>query len=249
MSASPPQSGLRRDVIWQKADTTANYHRSRQGIPFADAQFDIVGRVLRAHDVEVERMLDLGCGDGIATQAMLDRFPVSQAGLVDFSEPMLDAARERFVTSTTDLQIVVGDMLESDWFPEVRSTGPYDMVISRYAIHHLPDARKQTLYGEVLSLLRPGGMFVNIEHVKSVNSQYQAAFDCMLVEGIHALAEDRQTIEDSERAYRNRQDAETNILATVDVQCDWLRDIGFNDVECPFKALELAVIAGRKPKD
>jgi hypothetical protein len=90
-------------------------------------------------------------------------------------------------------------------------------------------------------------MFVNIEHVKSPNAQYQAAFDRMLVEGIHGLAGDRQTIEDAENAYRNRQDAETNILAPVDDQCAWLREIGFVDVDCAFKALELAVFGGRKP--
>jgi len=239
--------GVRRDVIWRQADTTANYHRSRPGVPFAEAQFDIVERVVRAHDVEVECLLDLGCGDGIAAQAMIDRFPVNRAVLVDFSEPMLEAARDRFAASDADVGIVFGDMLGSDWLPAVRPVAPFDLVISRYAIHHLPHERKQSLYAEILDLLRPGGMFVNIEHVSSPNLEYQSAFDRMLVEGIHALAGDRQTIEDAERAYRNRQDAETNILAPVETQCDWLRDIGFVDVDCPFKALELAVFAGRKP--
>ncbi len=237
----------RRDVIWQEPDTTANYHRSRPGIPFADAQFDIVERVLRAHAIEVGHVLDLGCGDGIATQAMLDRYPVVKAVLVDFSEPMLSGARERFVASDTDVQIVFGDLLGSDWVSAVRPAGPFDLVISRYAIHHLPHERKRSLYAEILELIRPGGMFVNIEHVRSPNVEYQSAFDRMLVEGIHALACDRQTIEDVERAYRNRQDAETNILAPVETQCEWLREIGYVDVDCVFKALELAVFAGRRP--
>lgn len=237
----------RRDVIWQQADTTANYHRSRPGIPFADTQFDIVERVLRAHEIEVGHVLDLGCGDGIATQAIIDRFAVVNAVLVDFSDPMLQAARDRFAALEADVRIVSGDMLGSDWLPDVRAFAPFDLVISRYAIHHLPDERKQSVDTDILGLLRPGGMFVNIEHVRSPNLQYQGAFDRLLVEGIHALAEDRQTVEDAERAYRNRQDAETNILAPVEVQCEWLRDIGFVDVDCVFKALELAVFCGRKP--
>ncbi len=248
--ASPGMAPVaRRDVIWQEADTTTNYHRARPGIPFADAQFDIVERVLTAHKVEVECLLDLGCGDGIATEAMLDRFPVSKAVLVDFSEPMLAAARERFGSSTTDTNIVVGDLLGSGWIADARSHAPFDLVISRYAIHHLPHARKQSLYAEILDLLKPGGMFVNIEHVSSPNVEYQSAFDRMLVEGIHALAGDAQTIEDVERAYRNRKDAETNILAPVETQCEWLREIGYVDVDCVFKALELAVFAGRRPEE
>ncbi|MGI8963336.1 MAG: class I SAM-dependent methyltransferase [Thermomicrobiales bacterium] len=236
----------RKDVVWQQADTTANYHRSRQAVPFAEAQFEIVERVLRAHEVEVLHMLDLGCGGGIATQAMIDRFPVSRAALVDFSEPMLDAARQRFVDTEVDRRIVPGDLLVNDWLAEVEQSAPFDLVVSRYAIHHLPHERKRSLYAETFDLLRPGGMFINIEHVQSPNAEYQAAFDRMLIEGIHGLAEDRETIEDTERAYRNRQDADTNILAPVEDQCAWLRAIGFVDVDCSFKALELAVFGGRR---
>ncbi len=247
--ASQAGSGARRDVIWQEPDTTANYHRLRPGIPFADAQFDIVERVLRAHDIEVEHVLDLGCGDGIATQAMLERFPVSTAVLVDFSKPMLRGAKGRFAASDADVEIVCGDLLGSDWLTAVRPVAPFDLVISRYAIHHLPHERKQSLYAEILDLLRPGGMFVNIEHVQSPNVEYRSAFDRMLIEGIHALACDLQTIEDVARAYRNRQDAETNILAPVETQCDWLRELGYVDVDCAFKALELAVFGGRRPEE
>ena len=39
-----------------------------------------------------------------------------------------------------------------------------------------------------------------------------------------------------------------NILAPVGDQCDWLREIGFEDVDCYFKIFELAVFGGRKPK-
>jgi ubiquinone/menaquinone biosynthesis C-methylase UbiE len=237
----------RKDVAWQRADTATSYHQSRKGIPFADAHFDITERVLRAHQLEVQRMLDLGSGDGIATQAMLDRFPVERAVMVDFSEPMLHAARQRFASTDLDIEIIHGDMLGSDWLPAVERSGPFDLVISRFAIHHLPHPRKQSLYREIFGLLRPGGMFVNVEHVQSPNASYQQAFEDMLIEGIHALAANRQTIEDVEQAFRKRQDAETNILAPVEEQLDWLRAIGFVDVDCAFKALELAVLAGRKP--
>ncbi len=247
MTAQSTEATDRKDVVWQCADTSNNYHQSRKGIPFVDAHFDITERILRAHGVEVQQLLDLGSGDGIATQAMIDRFPVRKAVLVDFSEPMLSAAKARFKDAPVEIEIVNGDMIESAWMPDIQRAAPFDMVISRFAIHHLPHERKRSLYAEIFEVLRPGGMFVNIEHVQSPNAQYQAAFDRMLVEGIHGLAGDRQTIEDAERAYRNRQDAETNILAPVEDQCGWLREIGFVDVDCAFKALELAVFAGRRP--
>jgi len=237
----------RKDVVWQAAATTANYHRSRRGIPYAEDHFDIARRVLEAHGLGVRTLLDLGCGDGIATQAMVDLFPVERAVLVDFSEPMLEAARERFRDSDVAVAVGHGDLLGSDWVDGVRRETGYDLVISRFAIHHLPHARKQSLYAEIFDLLRPGGMFINIEHVQSPTAAYQDAFERMLIEGIHALHEDRETIEETERAFRARQDAETNILAPVEDQCRWLREIGFTDVDCSFKAFELSVFGGRRP--
>lgn len=237
----------RKDVVWQREDTVASYQLSRQGLPFVDAQFDLVGRVLQAHDSVPRSVLDLGCGDGIAAQAMVDRFPVEKLVLVDFSEPMLAQARERFASTSLSVSTLNGDLLGSDWLPDVSSNAPFELVVSRYAIHHLPDERKRTLYGEVFELLRPGGWFVNLEHVQSVNAQYQTAFEGLLIDGIHSVAMDDRSREDVERSFHQRQDADTNLLAPVEVQCDWLREIGFADVDCLFKALELAIFAGRRP--
>ena len=47
--------------------------------------------------------------------------------------------------------------------------------------------------------------------------------------------------------YHNRPDKAANILVPVEVQCDWLRACGFGDVDCYFKAFELAVFGGRRP--
>lgn len=43
-----------------------------------------------------------------------------------------------------------------------------------------------------------------------------------------------------------RPDKVENILASVDDQCHWLRQIGFGDVDCFFKVFELALFDGRK---
>jgi hypothetical protein len=47
--------------------------------------------------------------------------------------------------------------------------------------------------------------------------------------------------------YDQRPDKAANILAPVEEQCAWLRAVGFVDVDCFFKAFELAVFGGRKP--
>lgn len=50
-----------------------------------------------------------------------------------------------------------------------------------------------------------------------------------------------------EAEFRNRPDKDANILSPVELQCDWLREIGFEEVDCYFRVYELAIIAGRRP--
>jgi hypothetical protein len=50
-----------------------------------------------------------------------------------------------------------------------------------------------------------------------------------------------------EKTYYARLDKAANILAPVEAQCQWLREIGYTDVDCYLKVFELAVFGGRKP--
>ena len=42
----------------------------------------------------VSRFLDLGAGDGPLSAVLLSRYPAAEPVLLDFSPPMLDAARD-----------------------------------------------------------------------------------------------------------------------------------------------------------
>lgn len=247
MSEEYVDAGARRDVIWQDSAIAATYRQARRGIPFANDHFDIANRAILAHGIDVRRILDLGAGDGIAVAALLERHPVESAVLVDFSEPMLQEARSRLASVDARVDFVWGDLRDSDWRPAVERAGPFDLVVSRFAIHHLPDRRKRSLYGEILDLLRPDGLFIHIEHVSSLSPVYEHAFYQSIAEGIHRAESGKRSVDEIIAVYSHTDERAANILAPVDVQQDWLRDVGFVDVDCLFKAFEIAVFAGRKP--
>ncbi|MDP8218326.1 MAG: hypothetical protein P9M03_06345 [Candidatus Theseobacter exili] len=52
--------------------------------------------------------------------------------------------------------------------------------------------------------------------------------------------------EDIIQEFRSRHDKDANVVALVENQCDWLKEIGFADVDCFFKIFEIAIFAGRK---
>ena len=180
----------RQDTIWKDASVAANYGSSRSAIPFVDMHFEIMHRLLNESGIEVGNLLDLGAGDGLASAEVMKHQPVQSVTLTDFSDPFLDAARERFADSDLDVEFVAGDFRENDWHPAVEARGPFDMVVSRFAIHHIPDEMKKSLYGKVLEWLKPGGMFVQIEHTASPSELYNAAYDRMMVEHLTAARGD-----------------------------------------------------------
>lgn len=237
----------RQDTIWQNAAVAANYGVSRSAIPFVDMHFEVMHRLLDSAGLKVENLLDLGAGDGIATAEVMRHQPVQKATLQDFSDPMRDAARDRFSGSDLDTSFVSGDFRRSDWHQAIEQRGPFDLIVSRFAIHHIPHEMKRALYEKVFSWLKPGSMFVQIEHVESASALYNRAYDKLMVECLHAASGGDDDFEEVFESYRNRADGGANILAPVWDQIEWLREIGFTDADCAFKCFELSVFAGRKP--
>jgi tRNA (cmo5U34)-methyltransferase len=171
---------------------------------------------------DARRVLDLGTGDGrLLTLLRVDRRQMLGVGL-DFSEPMLEAARKRFAD---DRRV---ELVEYDLAEPLPALGRFDAVVSSFAIHHLEHERKRALYGEVFDLLEPGGVFANLEHVASSTHRLHLAF-------FTAIGEPLEDEDPSDR------------LLDVETQLGWMRELGFDDVDCYWKWLEMALLVGVKP--
>ena len=171
---------------------------------------------------DARRILDLGTGDG-RLLGLLSRGRPGIVGVgLDFSEPMLQAARERFAE---DRRIT---LIKHDLAEPLPALGRFDAVVSSFAIHHLEHERKRSLYGEVLDLLEPGAVFANLEHVASPSERVHIAF-------FAAIGEPLEDADPSDH------------LLGVETQLGWLRELGFDDVDCYWKWLEMALLVGVKP--
>jgi tRNA (cmo5U34)-methyltransferase len=242
----------RHDAVWKRDALVRTYLDGvRGGIPFGPEQIQVMLRVIAARGTPVCRFADLGCGGGALTQALLLQYPEAHATLVDFSEPMLDAAKKQLRGQRPVPRFAVADLATPAWRAAIAGRPPFDTVVSGYAIHHLTDERKRQLYAEIFDLLEPGGMFVNVEHVASRTAWIEAASDALMIDSLyvfHGRQGSEKTREQVADEFVHRPDKAANILAPVEAQCDWLRTIGYQDVDCYFKVFELAVFGGRRPQ-
>jgi tRNA (cmo5U34)-methyltransferase len=182
------------------------------------------GALLEQVPGDARRILDLGTGDGrLLSLLSHDRPGIVGVGL-DFSEPMLQAAHERFADERR-ITLINHDLAEP--LPG-EALGRFDVVVSSFAIHHLEHERKRSLYSEVFDLLEPGGVFANLEHVASPTERLHIAF-------FAAIGEPLEDADPSDR------------LLGVETQLGWLRELGFDDVDCYWKWLEMALLVGVKP--
>jgi len=205
---------------WVDAEHARAYLGSRDEIPYRAQGMTALAEFLPA---DVDRVLDLGTGDGVTLALVRELRPGAVGIAADFSVEMLALARARFAPEA-GVEVVehdLGDPLPTAW-------GVFDLVVSSFAIHHVPDPRKRALYGEIHDRLRPGGTFLNLEHVASPTPRLHVEFLAAL--GIDADDDDP-----------------SNILAPVGDQLDWLRSVGFRDVDCHWKWRELALLGAVRP--
>ena len=236
--------------VWQDEELVKRFLDGvRGGIPLVSAQFQTIKRLVKRLGFPVERFLDLGCGDGILSATVFEAFPDAHGVLMDFSQAMLDAADERFQDSGMEFTCLRGDYSQADWAESVGEFAPFDAVISGFSIHHQPDEIKRQIYEQIFSLLQPGGIFLNNEHVLSPTQWIEDASDDCFVDSLYQLHLKKGTGKSKEQVLQefvHRPDKEANILTLVEKQCEWLREIGFEDVDCYFKIFELAIFGGRR---
>ena len=94
------------------------------------------------------RLLELGTGTGETSRRVLARHPGATLVGIDASADMLAAAR------------LPGADLRCQRLEAPLPAGPFDLVFSALAVHHLDAAGKADLFIRVAAVLDPGGRFV-----------------------------------------------------------------------------------------
>jgi tRNA (cmo5U34)-methyltransferase len=154
--------------------------------------------------LRVQSILELGIGTGETTRRVLAHHPAARLTAIDSSAAMLERARSAFPDADLRLSAL------EEALPE----GPFDLVFSALAVHHLDGSGKRDLFRRVADVLVPNGLFVLGDVV------------------VPEREEDAQIPIDWEYDLPDR----------VDDQLEWLRAVGF-DPEVVWTFKDLAVMS------
>lgn len=159
-----------------------------------------------AAETRPERILDLGSGSGETARRVLSRFPEAELIGVDGNADMLGAAR----IALADYRVTLHQQRLQDPLPD----GPFDLVTSALAVHHLDGAAKTDLFRRVREVVSPGARFVLADLV------------------VPERPEDAYT----------EIDWVDDLPSSIDEQLGWLTDAGFSrDVRWRYKDLAVFV--------
>jgi tRNA (cmo5U34)-methyltransferase len=157
-----------------------------------------------------KRLLELGTGTGETARRVLARHPSSRLIGLDASPAMLDHARAVLPADRVELRVA----LLEDRLPN----GPFDVVFSALAVHHLDGAGKADLFRRIAGNVTRGGRFV----LGDVVVPEKPADVVTPIDGIHDMP------------------------STITEQLDWLTACGLQ-AAVAWTHRDLAVFVGRAP--
>jgi SAM-dependent methyltransferase len=192
---------------------------------------------------------------------VLEAFPEAEIIGIDFDPTLLCLARPRVAAYGSRARVMQADLRESDWMEAIGA--PVDAAVSATSLHWLAPASLAGLYQRVAEALRPGGIFLNADHVASecpaVQKAWEQSREKMRRDEGHGDADDWYGFLDAYGAALgvDMREAQRQAVGEWDEgpeegmplawHFDRLREAGFRDVDCFWRCDCDAVYGGLRP--
>jgi len=242
------------DHRWTESESATYRDLSRYAVPQRERQtaliVDRVGATAATGDV-----LEICCGEGLLTAALLEHLPAGRVLAYDGSDSMLAATRERAARSIAGADRLVTrkiDIADRDWR---RFEAPLRAAVSSLAVHHLDGPGKRALFADLHAALAPGGVFVLADVIQPTSAAGSAIaadlWDQEVKGRALSLDGDLGGFEAFRRADWNHFRHETldpiDKPSTVAEHLDWLRDAGFAEVDLHWMTAGQMILSAVRP--
>ena len=241
------------DTAWQTTWGDKNFienwaNKGSWQAPIRDVQTAMVLRMIPQPIGAPIRVLDIGAGYGALAAAVLRDRPNATAVCLDASAAMLKLGPEKNPDLKNRMTFVQGSLESPDWLKSM--DGTFDAVVSARALHHFTEnQRRRHIFKELFPLVRAGGCFINADNVrgatKCLSERYRRARDEYLDRYVRASSGGKTNLAEAKAATPSSYHGPHN-NGILEDELAWLREAGFEDVDCFWKFTTTVVYGGFK---
>ncbi|HLG69418.1 MAG TPA: class I SAM-dependent methyltransferase [Chloroflexota bacterium] len=213
---------------WHSAAYSREWMDRWERRPSREEQFSAAVKLLPFQQDEHFVLMDIGAGFGAFAAYILERYPKAEAILVDYSQAMLDLAKEQQQAYAGRLIYEQIDLSSPHCLEPLQSAGA-SLAVSAIAIHNLRDPQLiQGVYAQVAACLQTPGYFINLDYVLA--NQREAD---LYYRKLEAMADPSKA---------DRVGRVPNFPGTARDQLQWLAASGFDWADIPWKQGPLSLL-------
>lgn len=235
---------------WTEEDSATYQKLAVVAVPEREEQIATLVSLLPFDREAAFTAVELGSGEGYLSEVVLECFPNASVLALDGSAEMRSVASERLSRFGERFKIEEFDILDLGWIERVHGA---DCVISSLCVHHLDGEGKRAMFQGVFEQLTPGGALIIADLVDPQRPEALDLFAQTWDRETQRRSQERLGNDDGMRAF---QETEWNLFRHPDAmdrpsplfdQLLWLREAGFEAVDCFWLRAGHAIYGGYKP--
>lgn len=225
------------------------YDLLKLAYPHYDRLQDEIGKAIADHyknsNSSTITVLELGCGTGITTDALLRCDSRTRITALDGEEKMIVQARENVKNWKAEDRVTI---IQTEIGKFLNETGDasFDVVASGFVLHNIENSIREKIIAEIYRVLKPGGIFVNGDKYacddlalrKKIYDEQIARYDVYDTIG-------RSDYKKEWLAHMDRDEKE-DLLFIEGPAKDYMKHLGFKNVTTSYREFMEAVVVGEK---
>jgi tRNA (cmo5U34)-methyltransferase len=237
---------------WREEDSALFIDMGEVMTPARDEMSRAMLDVVPAGSDETFTAVEIGCGAGWLSEALLERFPNAHIVALDGSPEMLRHAGQRLAPFGERVELQLARLEDRDWLE--RLGGPVRCFLSSLTLHHLDGPGKRRLYADLFSVLEPGGALCLADIVDPASTWVRRHMADAWTEAVRQRSLD---LTGETRTYDFFIEHQWNTYDFPDPDVDkpsplvdhlrWLAEAGFVAIDVPWALAGHTVIAAYRP--
>ena len=233
---------------WQSKEAVEHYRRIAEVlIPGRKEILSLIASLAAVTTDNHPKILDLGCGYGEVTAQILANNPDAEIYMVDYSDEMINMAKDRFI-SNSNVKIIKHNL--NLGVPPSAKSVQFNSVVSCFALHHVEFENRTNLYSSIEGVLKPGGLFVNGDRFKGDSPTIDRwEFDNWISWMVERIKQEAPVERPFDTVKKTQIESDKRLGDKPGTVLEMMNDLiqsGFQYVDCIWKHQNLGIIAASK---